>query len=443
MTHSRAIIHELTWLEKCIAVRAKSTASGKNESLPSPDDLAGKDDQFAKFIKSHDLNPDERLILILALSTYLNSNILAPFLSSKEIYQKCKAVKSSHQTALLPTVETALFLLADDDIERRIQCRTYFEVDHLFYHLSVLELAMPMEHDTWLQSVLGVSKVHRDLFIDNKLSKPKFSHEFPAQLLTTERLSWDDLRLSENTAARLEEVKIHLALYDKVMNEWDMTSHQKNGCRILFYGDSGTGKTLTATLLGAHLNRDVYRVDIATVTSKYVGEATKRLNALFNAAENKNWILFFDEGDAMLGQRQNNGGDGKVSQYANQDVAFLLQRIETFTGIVVVASNLKNNIDPAFLRRFEHLVRFDSIDKDAQYDFWMENLPKQCELEAPQDLRRLINQYSLSPAATINVVQRLSLLAWHHKWEKFPASEVARCVQDEAVKYLGKRPMGH
>ncbi|MDQ3110550.1 MAG: ATP-binding protein, partial [Bacteroidota bacterium] len=120
-----------------------------------------------------------------------------------------------------------------------------------------------------------------------------------------------------------------LSTYDahgeELKNSWGLGKHMKAGYRCLFYGPSGTGKTLAATLLGKHIGREVYRVDISSVISKYIGETSKNLNALFNTAEDKDWILFFDEGDALFGKRVDTAqSDDKSSHHSNQDVAYLL-----------------------------------------------------------------------------------------------------------------------
>ena len=125
---------------------------------------------------------------------------------------------------------------------------------------------------------------------------------------------------------------------------------------MLFHGPPGTGKTLTAGLLGKIAQKDVYRIDLSMVISKYIGETEKNLARLFDKAERKDWILFFDEADSLFGKR------GQVKdahdKYANQEVSYLLQRVEAYNGLVILASNFKNNIDEAFLRRFQSIIYF-------------------------------------------------------------------------------------
>jgi SpoVK/Ycf46/Vps4 family AAA+-type ATPase len=126
--------------------------------------------------------------------------------------------------------------------------------------------------------------------------------------------------------------------------------------RVLFIGDPGTGKKTMASLIAQRSNKEIYRIDLSMVVSKYIGETEKNIRKIFDAAQDKNWILFFDEADALFGKRTN--PRDAHDRYANQEVAYLMQQIEEYNGIVILATNMKNNIDDAFIRRFNSIVRF-------------------------------------------------------------------------------------
>jgi SpoVK/Ycf46/Vps4 family AAA+-type ATPase len=126
--------------------------------------------------------------------------------------------------------------------------------------------------------------------------------------------------------------------------------------KILFIGEPGTGKKTLASLIGQQSGKEVYRIDLSMIVSKYIGETEKNLELVFAKAENKGWILFFDEADALFGKRTN--VKDAHDKYANQEVAYLLQRIEDYNGLVIVATNMKHNIDDAFTRRFQTIIRF-------------------------------------------------------------------------------------
>jgi SpoVK/Ycf46/Vps4 family AAA+-type ATPase len=130
----------------------------------------------------------------------------------------------------------------------------------------------------------------------------------------------------------------------------------EQGYRALFHGPPGTGKTLTAALVGKEFDIPVYRIDLSMVVSKYIGETEKNLELLFDRAEKKGWILFFDEADALFGKRT----DVKDAhdRFTNQEVSYLLQRIEDYNGLVILATNMKSNIDEAFIRRLHLVIHF-------------------------------------------------------------------------------------
>lgn len=168
-----------------------------------------------------------------------------------------------------------------------------------------------------------------------------------AKKITTTQ-SWDDLVLDGEVIKQLEEVMSWI----KRGND----NKLKSGYRCLFYGPFGNGKTLSAGLLGKATGRDVYRIDLSMVISKYIGETEKNISKIFDRAENKNWILFFDEADALFGKRTSIRD--AHDKYANQEISYLLQRIEEFNGVVILSTNLKTNIDRAFLRRLRSIIQF-------------------------------------------------------------------------------------
>jgi len=195
------------------------------------------------------------------------------------------------------------------------------------------------------------------------------------------------------------------------MKEWGLYKKIKPGYRSLFYGPPGTGKTLTASLLGKTSARDVYRVDLSMIVSKYIGETEKNLSKLFDTAQHKNWILFFDEADALFGKRSNvqNAHD----KYANQEVSYLLQRVEDFPGLIILASNYKSNIDQAFVRRFNIIIKFTAPNAAERLKIWQQSIPARARLAKDVDLVNIASRYELNGSSIIGVVHYASLQAIH------------------------------
>lgn len=170
-------------------------------------------------------------------------------------------------------------------------------------------------------------------------------------------MDWDDLALPAGTLSLIREIEHWIRHNDTLLNPWGKRRIAP-GYRALFYGPTGTGKTLAATLLGKHTAKDVFRVDLSRVVSKYVGETEKNLSRLFDKAEKQNWILFFDEADALFSKRTDirDAHDKR----ANQEVAYLLQRIESYNGLVILASNQRANLDDALVRCLQNIIQFPS-----------------------------------------------------------------------------------
>jgi SpoVK/Ycf46/Vps4 family AAA+-type ATPase len=172
--------------------------------------------------------------------------------------------------------------------------------------------------------------------------------------VTTDR-SWDDLALPEDIVKQVEQIKAWLR-QSSLISHTGTEKKLTQGYRSLFYGPQGSGKKLTAALIGKEFDKPVYKIDLSNLVSKYIGETEKNLEILFDRAEGKEWILFFDEADALFGERT--GVKDAHDRYSNQEVSYLLQRIEDYNGLVILATNMKSNIDEAFIRRFNLVIRF-------------------------------------------------------------------------------------
>ena len=174
------------------------------------------------------------------------------------------------------------------------------------------------------------------------------------------------------------------------------------GYRALFYGPPGTGKSLTAAILGKMYELPVYRIDLSQVVSKYIGETEKNLSNLLDIAEHKNWVLFFDEADSLFAKRTE-VNDSK-DKYANQGTSFLLQRLEEFEGLVILATNLRPNIDKAFVRRFQSILFFNLPTIEERIKLW-ENALKYFSLSKDVSIKKLAEKYEVTGAAISNAIQ--------------------------------------
>ncbi|TFH47378.1 MAG: ATP-binding protein, partial [ANME-2 cluster archaeon] len=187
--------------------------------------------------------------------------------------------------------------------------------------------------------------------------------------------TWDDLVLPEVQRQILRQISVHLRQRARVYDQWGFAAKSSNGLGIsaLFAGSSGTGKTMAAEVLANELQLDLYRIDLSQVVSKYIGETEKNLRKVFDAAEKGGTILLFDEADALFGKRSE--VRDSHDRYANIEVSYLLQRMEAYRGLAILTTNMKDAIDPAFLRRIRFIVQFPFPDVRQRIEIWEHIFP--------------------------------------------------------------------
>ncbi|QEC48473.1 AAA family ATPase [Baekduia soli] len=222
---------------------------------------------------------------------------------------------------------------------------------------------------------------------------------------------WEELVLPDRQRDRLRSISAYLRHRDRVLSDWgyERTVARTQGIKVLFAGESGTGKTMASQVLASELGLDIFRVDLATVVSKYIGETEKNLERIFGAADGSNAILFFDEADALFGKRSE--VSDAHDRYANIEVAYLLQRMEAYPGAVILATNFKRNIDDAFLRRLDVVVDFPFPEAEDRRRIWELLLPAEAPVDADLDLDFLATQFKLSGGAIRNCSLAAAFLA--------------------------------
>jgi SpoVK/Ycf46/Vps4 family AAA+-type ATPase len=231
---------------------------------------------------------------------------------------------------------------------------------------------------------------------------------------------------------QIRDIENWIKYNDTLLNDWGMKKRIKPGYRALFHGPPGTGKTLTATLLGKHTGKDVFRIDLSRVVSKYIGETERNLARLFAKAENKDWILFFDEADALFGKRTDIRD--AHDKYANQEVAYLLQRIEGYGGLVILASNQRGNIDDAFVRRLQTIIQFPMPRPEERYEIWRKTFPAQIAVADDIDWRAIAARHELTGANILNVTHYCAVDVLAKKSLRLDLKGLEAAIQREYIK---------
>ncbi len=212
--------------------------------------------------------------------------------------------------------------------------------------------------------------------------------------LVPPRHAWPDLVLPAAVMRRLRDVSSAVASRAKVFGDWGFGRRGGSGLMVLFAGSSGTGKTMSASVIARDIGLELYRIDLASVVSKYIGETEKNLHRIFESARRANVMLFFDEADALLGRRSE--VKDAHDRYANIEVASLLQKMEEHDGVVILASNLAKNMDQAFARRMHYVVEFPRPDAPLRERLWQTILPREVPRASDIDFGFLARQFELA-----------------------------------------------
>ncbi|MEO0442263.1 MAG: ATP-binding protein, partial [Pseudomonadota bacterium] len=267
------------------------------------------------------------------------------------------------------------------------------------------------------------------------------SHSEIAQLAdkVTPRFSLDDLILPREILTRIQEIIAAVSSRKQVYEHWGFGSRlgYGRGLASLFAGASGTGKTMAASVIAGELGLDMYRVDLSRIVSKYIGETEKNLDKIFTAAREANCILFFDEAEALFGKRSE--VKDAHDRYANVELAYLLQKIEHFDGVVIMTTNLSKNIDQAFTRRLQYIIDFPRPDEVYREKIWRRMFTEKAPLDDGVDFNFLARQFSNTGGDIKNIVLDAALMAANSTSQRIDMPILLRASARQMIKQ-GKVP---
>lgn len=423
--HANALSLErdIAWFSRLLNRRMESyfAPEGPVEELPAlpAPPLADDPSPYAQMLREchgkdndNGISDDERMVLLLALLPSIRPQTLDLLLTQNKLidrsFTEFGGKRGASHNGHLPTCETALFILAGDDQRRRFELMRLFQPDHFFTRQAMLRLLAPEPGEPALRAGLTIEPAWLQRLTSGQQQKPDFGTGFPAKLMHT-AMVWQDLVVAPEVEDELDQIRAWMRSGPGLLQQLGLDRMVKPGYRSLFYGPPGTGKTLAATLLGKEAEVDVYRIDLSMLISKYIGETEKNLASVFDQAQNKNWILFFDEADALFGQRSE--GSSSNDRHANQEIAYLLQRVEDFPGVIILATNLRSNMDEAFARRFQSAIYFPLPDQQQRELLWHKLFADRSTLAPDVDLAALAETHVLAGGALLNVAASAALRA--------------------------------
>lgn len=402
---------EFSWLRAVLNARIVSYFEDlhvKMSDFTLP--VIDKKSRYGAYIHKHKLNPQQRLILCIALTSEICPDFFDVLQSKNTLYDlpfaEFGGMVNLNHVGFSPTIQTALYVLAGSDLQEYLEAKILFGMDEQLLEEEMIESPELKDDQSQMHGQLKLTSSCREQILLGHESTPKFSADFPARELNT-HLEWEDLVLMKDTEEHLQELTLWLKHSKELIHDWT-TGSEEMGYKVLFYGPPGTGKTLTANLLAKKLNRLIFRIDLSQIVSKFIGETEKNLEKIFKRAEKKDWILFFDEADSLFSKRSSvsNSND----RHANQETAYLLQRIETCQNLVILASNLKDNLDEAFSRRFQSIINFPKPDAEQREKLWNKGFSAKADV-SKIDIAALAKKYELSGAEINNVIRFSSLKA--------------------------------
>lgn len=428
---------EFSWIESLIHYRIKELCEEEiSHEIPAIPLLEfGVNAYFDELIHS-EVTVLERIALSLALMARTMPQFL-DFLYTKnkftdQIFTEFGMQVDASSSRIIPTWRTAFFLFCGNNTNAQFELVFHVHNDHRLYAQKFLEFPERRPSNPFDTPLLITNeRFHQWLYPTS--SRFLANEEFPAHEISSP-LEWSDLFLHDSTRKGIEEVRLWLQHEHNLRQNPKLDRHLNLGMRVLFYGPSGTGKTLTASLLGKQFNMPVYRVDLSQMISKWVGETEKNLARVFDIAENNKWILFFDEADALFSKR------GSVSdsndRRSNQEISYLLQRVEDYNGTIVMATNLKDNIDEAFARRFQQVIEFPMPDKFIRAEMWKQLLKDTFPLDADVDLDQVGKEFELTGGSMKNIFRSIMLNVFDRKVDEqlIRMRDIRSAIEQELIK---------
>jgi hypothetical protein len=401
------VILELDWLEKIIQQRIIEPTSDLENLLP----VLAIESPISKIVAENNLNYADRVLLLLALAgRQMPEKLAVIFKQVKDNYQS--ALFGGHATegglCFIPTLKTAIYLLAGDTNERAYYSAYFNKKNTLFLkEILILKNTSQSQYSTDFEVCINEQFLNTLLF--GEMPRLDGDTGFGATLIETKK-PFDEIILSEKTRSELEYVLKFIRSKDELFKAKEVQQNFEENYIVVFKGLPGTGKTVTAKSIGQKFGLPVYKVNLAAVVSKYVGATEKKLDRIFNRLHGQNCILFFDEADALFGKRTevNNSND----RYANQQTALLLEKIEAFKGIVILASNIHDIeivLDMAFQRRISLVVDFEFPERAERQLLWEKTIPANFNYD--ETVLRKAVEYQLTGASIKNIVFESLILA--------------------------------
>ncbi len=434
-----ALSEEMKWLAKVIDTRTKlywdQDCDYSDIDQVQPPSLDEDSSLYADTIRKYKLGFEERIVISLALAPHMMPQLLDVFFTKNPNYERSftefGGVEKRGNAGFLPTGETAAFILAANDLDRRVEVYKLLGKEGALRKNRIIYLESVENNDPFLSGALKMSAKYLSFLIAGTSGQLAYDTNFPAKHITTP-LDWPDLVLDNLVLQELQQIRTWVEHRNVLQEDQVLGKRLKPGYRCLFYGATGTGKTLAAYLLGKVTGLDVYKVNLLQIVSYNNVDGNKALANIFDQAEQNDWILLFTGVDSLF-HSDTITGIGNDRQI-NQQAAYLLQRIEDYPGLIILTSNLRTYIDDAFTRRFQSIILFPMPSKEERYLLWKNAFSEHGRLGQDVDLKAIADSYEISGGAIINVMRYVTLKALQSGHKQLRESDIIEGINRELRK---------
>lgn len=428
------ILLDLQWLITLTVLRIQDLEKDTVSSFQdvTPPELSGNSG-YAQLIRNLKLSVPERLLLITTIAPLVAPEKLTRLLRDERnhvrlLYPEFGGYLDLLHTGFVPTLQTILFLLAGKDKVNAVYYKMAVYTNGKLVREGIIRfIPSSSSEQNELHFSPSLTQEYLHYFQSGSQPRPDYGRAFPATWVTT-GLNWGHLVLEDRTLKNIREIMRWVEHGDTLLASSSMFNVSYP---CLFYGPPGTGKSLTAKLIGKKYGKDVFRVDLSMIVSKYIGETEKNLAYLFDRAQGKDWILFFDEADALFTKRT--AVNSSQDKWANLEVSYLLQRMEEHKGLTILATNLKNNIDTAMTRRFQSIIYFPSPKENERKQLWINLLPSPFTYEASISMEQL-SKLEFSGANIANILKDACLCALDHQTKEIHHAWLQESIRKEFIK---------
>jgi hypothetical protein len=395
--------NELDWFSKVIVERMSDPGIEYGvlniEKVPPP--VLPGSSPYSKLLKKFDLSAVERVLFMLALAPHIKPDLLDCLILDEQVQYPTYAViggrRGISHNGFLPTMQTALFLIAGHNLSARHTVSELFNADSKLMRSGLVIIDPPSEREPVLNAPLSVaSAIIAFVMTGQSVTRP-FSSEFPATVLKTE-LEWKDIVLHKSTEKQLDVIRQQL---DGGHSELQLM--QPAAYFAFFSGESGTGKTFAASLLGKHYQRPVFRIDCALLLSAHIAEMERKLNEIMRTASYESAVLFFMRSEVFF--RKDTGPGGRMLM---RDAVFLLSRLQTFSGVVIFSASEYKTMSDDFMSMQQVVVHFPMPDVQQRIRLWNNSIPEGVMPDDEVDLRKFAEHFEIN-GATIAAASRFAL----------------------------------